>query len=139
MDDGFREGGAELAAALARGDASGAAALYCDDGWLLAAAAGLISGRDEIEAFWREGIGFGLSGIELEALDVQVVDGIAIELGRYTLAIRDVSDAGKYLVLHRRQPDGTWRRVVDVFNPDDPPSARSPRARDARRPRPEAR
>jgi uncharacterized protein (TIGR02246 family) len=119
MVDGFREGAAALAAALARGDASGAAALYSDDGKLLTPAARLISGREEIEAYWREGIGFGLSSLELEALDVQVVgDGLAIEIGRYALDVRDGSDAGKYVVLHRLQADGTWRRAVDVFNPD---------------------
>lgn len=126
MDDGFREGAAALAAALARGDAPGAAALYSDDGKLLTSAAKLISGRNEIEAYWREGIGFGLSSLELEALDVQLLGGVAIEIGRYTLVVRDGSDAGKYLVLHRRQPDGSWRRAVDVFNPDETKEARRP-------------
>jgi uncharacterized protein (TIGR02246 family) len=139
MVDGFRERAAALAAALARGDASGAAALYSDDGKLLIPSAQLISGRDEIEAYWREGIGFGLSSLELEAVDVQVIGGLAIEIGRYALAVRDGSDAGKYVALHRQDPDGTWRRAVDVFNPDEPPTARSPRARAARPPRPEAR
>lgn len=123
MVDGFRETAAELAAALARGDASGAAALYSDDGKLLIPATRLISGRDEIEAYWREGIGFGLSSLELEAHDVQVLDGLAIEIGRYALAVRDGADAGKYLALHRQQADGTWRRAVDVFNPDEPSTA----------------
>lgn len=123
MVDGFRERAAELAAALARGDASGAAALYSDDGKLLIPATRLISGRDEIEAYWREGIGFGLSSLELEAHDVQVLDGLAIEIGRYALAVRDGADAGKYLALHRQQADGTWRRAVDVFNPDEPSTA----------------
>ena len=139
MEDGFREGAAALAAALARGDASGAAALYSDDGKLLTSAARLIEGRDEIQAYWREGIGLGLSSLELDALDVQVVGGIAIEIGRYALAVRDGSDAGKYVALHRQQPDGSWRRAVDVFNPDEPRTARSPRARAARPPRPAAR
>jgi len=138
MDEGFRRGAAALAAALARGDAPGAAALYSDDGKLLTSAAKLISGRDEIEAYWREGIGFGLSNLELEAFDVQVLGAVAIEIGRYTLAVRDGSDEGKYLVLHRRQPDGSWRRAVDVFNPDEPTSARSPQSRVARPARPEA-
>lgn len=124
MDDGFRDGAAALAAALARGDAPGAAALYSDDGKLLTAAARLISGRAEIEAYWREGIGFGLSNLELEAVDVQVIGALAIEIGRYALAVRGGSDQGKYLVLHRQEPDGTWRRAVDVFNPDQTKEAR---------------
>ena len=35
-----------------------------------------------------------------------------------------VADSGKYVVLHRRQRDGTWRRAVDVFNPDLPKEER---------------
>ena len=55
--------------------------------------------------------------------------GVAIEIGRYTLGLdvdggTPVADAGKYLVLHRRQPDGSWQRTVDVFNPDVPEAAR---------------
>jgi ketosteroid isomerase-like protein len=131
-------GAGALAAALARGAAPGAAALYSDDGRLLAPAAGIVCGRDQIEAYWRAGIGLGLFRLELEAREVEVIDGLAIEVGRYAIAVASGADAGEYLVLHRRQADGTWRRAVDVFNPDEP-SARSPRAQDARPPRPEAR
>lgn len=129
--DRVRHATAAFAEALCRGDASAAAALYAADGKLLTAAAELISGRREIEAYWRAGIGIGLSAVELEASDVQVVGSLAIEVGRYVLALeRDgagTADRGKYLVLHRRQPDGSWRRAIEVFNPDAPESARPER------------
>jgi hypothetical protein len=31
-----------------------------------------------------------------------------------------VVDAGKYVVIHRRQPDGSWRYGVDIFNSSRP-------------------
>jgi uncharacterized protein (TIGR02246 family) len=109
-----------LADAVARGDAAAAAALYADDGRLLTATARLISGRAAIESYWRAGIALGLTGVALSPTEVQILDGVAIEVGGYVVTARDGGrDEGKYLALHRRQPDGSWRRAVDVFNPTE--------------------
>jgi ketosteroid isomerase-like protein len=56
--------------------------------------------------------------------EIQVGSETAVEIGRYRLAVTvdgasAVADEGNYVVFHRRQPDGTWLRAVDVFNPDD--------------------
>jgi len=118
-----------LADALARGDAAAAAALYADDGTLLTPTAELIKGRPQIEAYWQAGIAFGLTSVELRAIELRVESDVAIEIGCYALGLDGdgdgpVAEAGKYLVLHRRQADGAWRRTVDVFNPDAPHVAR---------------
>jgi len=125
MEDGIRKSTTALADALARGDAAGAAALYADDGRLLTPAAELITGRRQIEAYWREGIAIGLSVLELQVLELEVACGLAVEIGRYTLVLEPngaspVADHGKYVVLHRGQSDGSWSRSIDVFNPDVP-------------------
>jgi ketosteroid isomerase-like protein len=119
-----------LADAICRGDAAAAATLYTDDAKLLVAAADFLAGRVAIEAYWQAGINLGLSRLELKAVDLETVElevssAIAIEIGRYTLALElrgaaSAFDRGKYLVLHRRLSDGSWRRAVDVFNPDAP-------------------
>jgi ketosteroid isomerase-like protein len=106
-----------------------AAGALADDGTLLAPSAELIKGRGQIEAYWRAGVAFGLTSVELHAIELQVLGSVAIEIGRYALGLHldgaaPVAEAGKYLVLHRRQADGTWRRKVDVFNPDVPEAAR---------------
>jgi ketosteroid isomerase-like protein len=115
---------AALTDALGAGDAALAAAAYAADGRLLSPAAELVRGRSEIEAYWRAGIAVGLSRLELQTLDLEVLGGVAIEVGRYVLELGPTTDRGKYLVLHRRQADGAWRRAVDVFNPDAPGAAR---------------
>ena len=129
MEDGVRNAAVALVDALARGDAADAAALYAEDGKLLTPAARLIEGRGQIEAYWRAGISVGLSGIELEVEEVETGPEFAVEIGRYafTLAVEaggPTVDRGKYVVLHRRQPDGSWRRGVEVFNPDAPEEVR---------------
>ncbi|HEY3542932.1 MAG TPA: DUF4440 domain-containing protein [Gaiellaceae bacterium] len=123
MEDGVRNAAVALADAVARGNAAAAAALYAEDGKLLTPAAALFAGRRQIEAYWREGIAIGLSAVELEAREFDGGSDFAVEIGRYafTLAGDDggpIVDRGTYVVLHRRQPDGSWRRALDVFNPD---------------------
>jgi ketosteroid isomerase-like protein len=119
MEDEVERGTRALGEALARGDARAAAALYADDGKLLSPAAELFAGRRDIEGYWRAGIALGLSRLEVDRVEVDTTDGVAVETGRYLLTGGAlVLDRGKYLVLHRLEADGTWRRAVDVFNPD---------------------
>jgi uncharacterized protein (TIGR02246 family) len=125
MGDGVLHATSTLAEALARGDATAAASLYADDGRLLTPAAELLTGRSEIEAYWQAGIALGLSGLELQTIELRVSGLVAVEIGRYALALggdggATVAERGTYVVLHRRQGDGTWRRAVDVFNPHMP-------------------
>lgn len=118
---------AALARAIELGDASEVAGLYDPDATLLTAAAELIAGPVDIASYWRAGIALGVSRLDLDAVELHVADGVATEVGRYALAFGDGAapvDRGKYVVLHRRQPDGSWRRGVEVFNPDAPAEVR---------------
>jgi len=120
MEDAVRRSSSELTTALVAQDAAAAAALYADDAMLLAPSAALIAGRGDIAAYWQAGVAVGLVAIDLTPIDVRVVGTIAVEVGRYELSVGDGGETGKYCVLHRRCPDGVWRRTVDVFNPDAP-------------------
>jgi ketosteroid isomerase-like protein len=129
MEDEILATAHAFAAALAGGDAEGAALYYADEAKLLTSAAEVIAGRREIHAYWRAGLSLGLSGVELEPSTLERRGRLAVEIGRYRLAFDDAgggasNDSGKYLVLHRREPGGAWRRAVDVFNPDVPKPAR---------------
>ena len=116
---------AEFVAALLSGDAAAASAVYADDAQLLAPSAELIAGREAIAAFWRAGLDAGIAGIELEELTLEGGENVAWEIGSYALRLdpaegRPVVDHGKYLLVHHRQADGSWRRAVEMFNPDNP-------------------
>jgi ketosteroid isomerase-like protein len=119
------ESRAAFADALERGDPAGASALYADDAKLLPPSAGVIEGRAAIEAFWRAGIDVGISQADFETFDFHRHDGLAYEIGRYALRLKPahggtVVDRGKYLLIHERQSDGSWRRAAEMFHPDDP-------------------
>jgi ketosteroid isomerase-like protein len=119
---------AAFATALNLGDAAGAAALYLEDARLLAPTTELVAGRSEIEAYWRTGIGLGLSRVELKTRELRFVSSAAFEIGRYSISLdenrrKPVVDLGHYFALHVQAADGTWSRSVDVFNADGAGSA----------------
>lgn len=123
MEHPIRETAGALAAAISRGDAAGAAALYAADAVLLTPTAELVAGRRQIETYWRTGIALGVSRMELDARELRFASTVAFEIGDYALSVaadrrQPVVDLGKYFVLHIRDGDGSWRRGVDVFNPD---------------------
>jgi uncharacterized protein (TIGR02246 family) len=109
-----------LVQALMRGDGAAAAALYAEDAKLFAPGAGLLKGRAAIGRFWQTGIQVGITSLELETLDLD--DEVACELGRYRLRItpeggEPASEHGEYVVIHRRQADGSWKWALDIFSP----------------------
>jgi ketosteroid isomerase-like protein len=109
--------------ALGGGYPDSAADLYTDDARLLAPSSELVRGRRAIRDFWRAGVDSGIDRVELESLDLQSNANLAYEIGRYMLRLTGdagapVVDRGKYLLVHRLDADGRWRRLVEMFNPD---------------------
>jgi uncharacterized protein (TIGR02246 family) len=107
-------------------NATALAAFYTDDARLLAPSAELLRGREAIEQFWRAGLESGVSRVILQALETRPMGSHAYEIGRYELDVQaadgtHVLDRGRYLVLHRRDTDGAWRREVEMFHPERPP------------------
>jgi uncharacterized protein (TIGR02246 family) len=123
-----------FASALGAGDAEAAAAIYADDATLLAPAADVLHGRPAIERFWRTGVETGIEQVELVVIDLQQRGDVVFEVGRYALHVAPetgapVVDRGRYLVVHRVEADGRWRRAAEMFSPDTGPG--SPGALDA--------
>lgn len=113
-------------AALRAGDAAAASSVYADDATLVAPAADVLRGRSAIEGFWRTGVETGIQRVELAVLDLQQRGDIVFEVGQYAIHLTPESgeavvDRGRYLVVHRREPDGRWRRVAEMFSPDPIP------------------
>ena len=125
MEPTLHEARSALVVALERGDVVAAGACYADDAQLLAPAAGLIQGRKAIEEFWGTGIAVGLSSVSFEAQRVERLGARQVEIGRYRVTVETEPtgqsfEHGTYLVLHRQDVDGTWHRLVDVLDPDEP-------------------
>jgi ketosteroid isomerase-like protein len=114
-------------AAIRAGDAKAAASVYSPGAQLLAPATELIRGRDAIEWFWRTGVDAGIFDVELLVEDLRDGAELAFEIGRYGLRLKSsrsetVVDQGRYVLVHERQPGGSWCRVVEMFSPEAPSS-----------------
>lgn len=112
--------------AVDRRDPLGLGDAYTLDARLLAPSAELIAGRSSIARFWEAGIDAGLETVEVDLLDLEIgPDGAAAtEIGRYVLRLAPTSgelveERGRYLIVHRRDADGVWRRATETFSPDD--------------------
>jgi hypothetical protein len=65
----------------------------------------------------------GVNGGALKTLTFEERVDLAIESGEYEMRVgAALVDNGKYVVVHRRQPDGSWTLGLDIFNSDRPPA-----------------
>lgn len=110
---------AALVRALQADDAELAASLYAPDARLLPPGAPVITGTAEVLDFFRQRVAAGAHEAVLETVRQWQDGDIAVEEGRYgRLVGEELVDTGKYLVVFRRQDDGTWRYETDIWNSD---------------------
>lgn len=113
----------EFATALNRGNVSAAMNVYAEDAKLLPPNSPAITGKANIQGFW-EGTAqaLGIKHVAMRTVTVEFIDDTAIEHGEYTLELAAGEDRGKFIVVWKRQPDGSWKWQVDIFNSDLPPA-----------------
>ena len=85
-----------------------------------------IRGRAAIEAFLASFPPF--SDYRLETLEIDGQGDVAYERGTNSMTLTPPGGApaewrSKYLVIYRRQADGSWKVSREIFTPDAPPSA----------------
>ena len=119
---------ARFSAALLKGDTATLANFYADDAILMAANMKAIRGH--------EAIAKGVSGLiaamqpssfKLQTEDVIVAGDYAIETGSFELTSKPASkgakpgqDVEKYVVVWKKQADGSYKILRDISNSDQP-------------------
>jgi uncharacterized protein (TIGR02246 family) len=109
------------AASIEKGDAAAAGALYADDAVMLGSDAATLSGKGEIG---KELDGFAKAGAKNVKVTPTKVDGrgdLAYSYGTWSMTMGGKPAAGKYAEVFRRQPDGSWKYVVDSWSFDPAP------------------
>lgn len=111
-----------MMAAVRAGDPDAVAALYTEDGQVLAPNQETLSGRDAISGFFRAAGEMGVRELTLETVELDLLGDTAAEIGRYRLFDADgqTLDTGKYLVVWKHMADG-WRLHRDMMNTNLPP------------------
>ena len=80
----------------------------------------------DIQRYWQAPVDAGLRYARIDTVSYEEHGDLAVEEGRWELrasADAPVVDAGKFLIVHRRQPDGSWKYAIDMFNSSLPPSS----------------
>ena len=109
--------------AFFRGDVDTLSQIYTEDAEWLVPSAPVIRGRDAIGQAWKNVLGSGGNSVRVDVGEVQESGDWAYEVGAFTARAPDgkVLNAGKYIVIWKRQPNGDWKAHRDVFNWDIPP------------------
>ncbi|HKY22764.1 MAG TPA: DUF4440 domain-containing protein [Vicinamibacterales bacterium] len=85
----------------------------------------LITGKDAIRKTYGEmagAPGFALSWTPTKA-DVATSGDLGNTAGSYEMTMAGATEKGKYVTTWKKQADGTWKVVDDIFNADTTPSA----------------
>jgi uncharacterized protein (TIGR02246 family) len=114
-----------FAAAYNRGDIAAAVEFYTRDAKFLHPNTEIISGKKAIKEFFEVGKAMGLRRISFKGLEAGLDGNLAYERGVINMDIapeggQAMKDKGKYLVVMKRQADGSWKVAVDIWNSDLP-------------------
>ena len=97
------------------GDAAVLSSLYTEDGKVLPPNAGIIEGKEAMQAFWQAVMDMGVKEGVLEIVEVEGHGDTAIEVSRFQMKDTDgnVLNYGKYIVVWKKV-DGKWKLRFEV-------------------------
>ena len=91
---------------------------YADDAQLMPPNAPLMRGKAAIRDFWTEFMKITGTDVVLDTYDVSATGDLAYGIGRWKGTLQGKAQKGKYLVVYRRQADGGYKAIADIFNGD---------------------
>ena len=118
-------GNAQWIDAWDKADASLIASLFAPDGIMLGRSGKSFKGRSEVLEHMKpvlEGAGKGVK-TTVTTVDLWLDGEIAYETGKYSYTFQEkgqpTTDAGRYVTIWKRQPDGSWKIIMDMGVPKD--------------------
>lgn len=120
-------GNAAYIAAVTKSDVAATVAGYAPDAMLLPPNEPMARGREAIvEKFKAWNAAQTVKAMTLRTEDLTASGDLAVEVGTYEMTLqptnggKEIQDKGKYVVVYKRQPDGTWKNFREVSNSDAP-------------------
>jgi len=108
-------------------DAAGLASLYTNDAVLMPPNQAAVTGNQAIESWFQTTFDQFTTEFTVASEELEVVGDWAFDWGAYMTALtpkaggEPTEDRGKYIVILRKQVDGSWRIARDIWNSDNPP------------------
>jgi ketosteroid isomerase-like protein len=106
---------------------------YANDALVMPPNAAAATTKETIRSAWKEMLTTPGAAISWKATKVEVAKAgdLAYVTGTYEETTTDASgkpakDRGKYVEIFKKQADGTWKVVADIWNSDLPASAPAP-------------
>jgi len=132
-ESAIRDLDAQWSKAAGAKDLDGAVSYYSDDASMLPPNAAIATSNQAIRAAWVPLLAPG-STVSWQTSKVEVARSgdLAYTIGVYQATEKDASgkteqDHGKYVEVWKKQADGKWKTVADIFNSDVPAAAPSPK------------
>lgn len=121
IEEGISEANSKFMAAVAEGDTAKIATFYTEDGQFMAPNSEIITGKAGIQNYIQSSLDAGITGINLETLEVEGAGDTAWEVGQYTLFGENDQeiDRGKYIVIWKKVGE-EWKLHRDIFNSSMP-------------------
>jgi uncharacterized protein (TIGR02246 family) len=117
----IEEANTKFSEAFGRGDSKALAGMYTSDAIAFPPDREMIRGNEAIGEFWKTTRNSGVKTATLTTLDVERNGDVAYEVGRVSLTIQPegkepTTAAAKYVVVWKRQADGSWKLHRDIWN-----------------------
>lgn len=98
---------------------------YAPEGSMMADRAPIATGTAAVRGAWQHVLGTPGFTLTFKPTHIDVAQGrdMAADIGTFTETEADAAGkvtttVGKYVVVWRKQPDGQWRVIADIFNSD---------------------
>ncbi len=130
IEQDLRDLDAKWSAAAGAKDIDKTVSYYSEDAIVMPPNAPIAATRETIRSAWKEILTSPGAAISWKATKVEVAKSgdLAYVSGTYEETMNDASgkpvkDHGKYVEIFKKQADGTWKVVADIWNSDLPASA----------------
>src|SRR5438034_11529403 len=133
IEQALRDLDAKWSAAAGAKDVDKTVSYYSEDAVVMPPNAPSAKTRETIRSAWKEMLTTPGAAISWKATKVEVAKAgdLAYVSGTYEETMTDASgkpvkDRGKYVELFKKQANGTWKVIVDIWNSDLPVPTSSP-------------
>jgi len=102
---------------------------YAEDARVIPPGQGVVEGKGAIREMWRTLVTAGMVDLVLETAHIQSVGDLAVGTGTARATVHPQGGEamileGRFTVAFRRQHDGAWRNIVDMYTIDSERPAR---------------